>query len=65
MKSEKWRNAMNMEIESIENNDSWKLTDLPADGKKIRVKWIFKTKLNENGEIDSYKAMLVPKGYAQ
>lgn len=65
VKSEKRRNAMNLEIESIENNDSWKLTDLPADRKKIRVKWIFKTKLNENGEIDKYKARLVEKRYAQ
>jgi len=56
---------MNLEIESIENNDSWKLTDLPADGKKIGVKWILKTKLNENGEIDKYKARLVEKEYAQ
>ena len=28
-------------------------------------KWIYKTKLNENGEIDKYKARLVAKGYAQ
>jgi hypothetical protein len=61
VKSEKRRNAMNLEIESIENNDSWKLTDLPADGNKIGVKWIFKTKLNENGEIDKYKVRLCGK----
>jgi len=36
--SEKWRNAMNLEMESIEKNDTWELTDLPAGGKKIGLK---------------------------
>lgn len=43
----KWRKAMDAEIEAIEKNDTWELTDLPAEEKTIEVKWIFKTKLNE------------------
>ena len=31
----------------------------------VRTKWIFKKKLNENGEIIKNKAILVCKGYAQ
>jgi hypothetical protein len=31
----------------------------------IGVKWIFKTKMNEKGEIEKYKARLVAKGYSQ
>jgi len=30
-----------------------KLTDLPRGMKPIGVKWIFKTKFKENGEIDN------------
>lgn len=33
--------------------------------KTIGVKWIYKTKLNQPGEIEKYKARLVAKGYAQ
>ena len=38
VKSAKWRAAMDTEIKSIEKNDTWLLTDLPAGAKKIDVK---------------------------
>ncbi|RVW57880.1 putative mitochondrial protein [Vitis vinifera] len=63
--SSKWRLAMDSEINSIEKNQTWKLTDLPTGAKTIGVKWIYKTKLNELGEVDKYKARLVAKGYSQ
>jgi hypothetical protein len=56
---------MMAEIESIEKNKTWELTVLPQGVNPIGVKWVFKTKLNENGEVDKYKARLVAKGYAQ
>jgi len=56
---------MKQKIESTESNNTWELTDLPAGCKKIGVKWIYKTKLNEKGEIEKYKSRLVAKGYAQ
>ncbi|KAM5583100.1 hypothetical protein ABKV19_003159 [Rosa sericea] len=61
----KWREAMDNEIRAIEKNGTWELADLPQGARKIRVKWIFKTKLNERGEVDKFKARLVAKGYAQ
>ncbi|GKA99022.1 retrovirus-related pol polyprotein from transposon TNT 1-94, partial [Tanacetum coccineum] len=65
VKSEKWRHAMDQEIQAIERNNTWELTTLPYGGKSIRVKWVYKTKLNENGEVDKYKARLVAKGCSQ
>ena len=65
VQSSKWRAATNLEIEVIERNETWELTNLPKGTKKIGVKWVFETKLNENGEVDKYKARLVAKGYAQ
>ena len=65
VKSNKWKDVMNKAIEAIERNKTWVLTTLPEGVKNIGVKWIFKTKLNENGEIDKCKARLMAKGYAQ
>lgn len=61
----KWRVAMNEEMHSIERNQTWDLVDLPAGAKKIGVKWIYKTELNEQGEVSKHKARLVAKGYSQ
>ncbi|RDX80732.1 hypothetical protein CR513_38687, partial [Mucuna pruriens] len=61
IKSKKWRNAIMKEMESIEKNKTWELTDLPREVKPIGVKWIFKTKFKENGEVDKFKARLVAK----
>lgn len=60
-----WRQAMDAEIKAIEKNQTWTLSSLPEDAKAIGVKWLYKTKLNELGEVDKYKARLVVKGYAQ
>lgn len=60
-----WRETMDAEIDSIEKNQTWELSDLPNGAKCIGVKWIYKTKLNELGEVSKYKARLVAKGYSQ
>ena len=56
---------MDLEIEAIVENKTWKLVNLPIGAKKIGVKWVYKTKINESREVEKYKARLVAKGYAQ
>jgi hypothetical protein len=60
-----WRKAMDQEMEAIENNMTWELTTLPDRANTIGVKWVYKTKYNEKGEIEKHKAKLVAKGYSQ
>ncbi|GJV50200.1 ribonuclease H-like domain, reverse transcriptase, RNA-dependent DNA polymerase [Tanacetum coccineum] len=62
-KDEKWIEAMQVEIDSINKNNTWKLTTLPKDHKVIGLKWVFKMKRDANGEILKHKARLVAKGY--
>lgn len=61
----KWQKAMDIEIESIKRNNTWELTDLPQGQNTFGLKWVYKTKLNEKGELDKYKALLAAKGYTQ
>ena len=56
---------MGEEIVSIEINGTWDLVDLLKDKKSTGVKWVYKTKLNEKGEIHRYNARLVEKRFSQ
>nr|GFC49638.1 ribonuclease H-like domain, reverse transcriptase, RNA-dependent DNA polymerase [Tanacetum cinerariifolium] len=62
---EKWIKAIEIELDSINKNNTWTLTTLPPDQKAIGLKWVFKTKRDAEGKIIKYKARLVAKGYVQ
>eukprot|EP00253_Pinus_taeda_P033258 PITA_33258 len=64
-KDECYVKAMKEELEQIEKNNTWELVPRPQDKNVIGTKWIFKNKLNENGEVVRNRARLVCKGYAQ
>ncbi|GKA84175.1 ribonuclease H-like domain, reverse transcriptase, RNA-dependent DNA polymerase [Tanacetum coccineum] len=61
----KWIEAMKIELDSINKNNTWALTTLPPNQKAIGLKWVFKTKRDAKGNIIKYKARLVAKGYVQ
>ena len=65
IKEEVWREAMDVEMKSIEKNRTWQLVDLPKGKDAIGLKWVYKTKYNEDGSVQKYKARLVAKGYSQ
>ena len=56
---------MKEEIGQIEKNKTWTLVPRPADKNVIGTKWVFRNKLDENGEITRNKERLLYKGYAQ
>ena len=64
-KSKEWRAAMEEEMMMILKNKTWTLVDRPTNKKVIGVRWVYKTKLNADGFINKFKAMLVIKGYSQ
>lgn len=65
VKSNKWREVLDMEMKAIEKNGTWELTNLLEGVKKIGVKWVFKTKHNEKEKVEKYKATQIAKGYSQ
>jgi transposase InsO family protein len=60
-----WKEAVQSEIDSIMQNHTWILTDLPEGCKPLGCKWILKRKFKADGSIDKYKARLVVKGFLQ
>jgi hypothetical protein len=60
-----WRRAMMEEMKSIEENETWHLTDLPNGCTPIDLKWVYKVKCDEQGKIIKHKARLAAKGYVQ
>ena len=63
VQEKKWKQAMNEEMNAIEKNDTWELATLPKNHKPIGVKWVYKKKLDAQGEVERYKARLVAKSY--
>ncbi|GKA41427.1 retrotransposon protein, putative, ty1-copia subclass [Tanacetum coccineum] len=62
---DKWLNAMNVEMQSMKDNEVWDLVDIPPNGKTIGSKWLFKKKTDMDGVVHTFKARLVAKGFTQ
>ena len=64
-KDENWVKSMNEGVDQIEKNETWDLVPRPKNKYIIGTKWVFKNKMNEDGQVIRNKARLVCKGYAQ
>ncbi|KAL4028969.1 hypothetical protein IC575_012188 [Cucumis melo] len=65
IQDEKWKIAMDQEIDAIRRNETWELMELPTNKQALGVKWVYRTKLKSDGNVEKYKARLVVKGYKQ
>ena len=60
-----WILAMQEELNQFTRNDVWDLVPKPKGFNIIGTKWVFRNKLNEQGEVIRNKAQLVAQGYSQ
>ena len=61
----KWKQAMDLEMEALKKNRTWKLVTLPTGKKPVGCKWVYAIKYQADGTIEGYKARLVAKGFTQ
>jgi hypothetical protein len=46
---------MNEELDQIDKNDTWELVPRPKNKNVIGTKWVFRNKLNEDGQVTRKK----------
>ncbi|CAI7907652.1 unnamed protein product [Closterium sp. NIES-53] len=63
--AEKWKQSVKEEYDSLLENETWKLCELPPGKKAISSKLIFRHKYGPDGELTRYKSRLVAKGFQQ
>ena len=62
---EQWLDAVQEELKSLEEHQTWKVCNLPEGRKAIGCKWVFRIKEKQDGTVEKFKARLVAKGYLQ
>ncbi|CAI7828419.1 unnamed protein product [Closterium sp. NIES-53] len=64
---EKWREAMDKELEALKERNTWKVVPIGVARKKtiLTGKWIFRVKTKADGTIDKFKARWVVRGFDQ
>ena len=60
-----WLEAMEDEMNSLHENNTFELVKLPKGKKALKNKWVYRLKSEENSSQPRYKARLVVKGFAQ
>jgi hypothetical protein len=63
---QEWKLAMSEELQSLNSLDTWTIVPRSeATTQPLPVKWVFKLKRDEMGNIKRFKARLVAKGFKQ
>ena len=55
-KAKYWKQAMQAEVESLQNNDTWTFVDRPKDKNVLPGVWVYRVKYGPDGQVYKYKA---------
>lgn len=56
---------MQVEMEALQQNETWNIVSLTKEKKTVRCKWVFTVKHKADETIHRYKVRLAVKGYTQ
>ena len=56
---------MEKELADLAHQKTWNLVELLPGAYLLRGRWVYKTKIDKNGNIEKYKARWVVKGFLQ
>ena len=62
---DKWTEAMDEELKSLMEKDTWSIGALPPGIKPINCRWVYALKHAPDGTVIRYKARLVAQGFWQ
>jgi hypothetical protein len=60
-----WKDAIGQEIQSLDENKVFEVTDPPPERRCFTSRWVFKKKIGNEGQTTRYKARLVARGFTQ
>jgi Reverse transcriptase (RNA-dependent DNA polymerase) len=55
---------MQTELKTLQDNNTWTLTNLPSSIKPISTRWVYKIKKNDDKSIQ-YKSRFIIRGFKQ
>ena len=63
--ADKWKEAIQSEMVSLQDHDTWQIVQLPREAKTLDPRFVFRRKLLKDGTVGKYKARLVVRGFMQ
>ena len=63
--AEHWKRAMDEEMRSLKENNTWEVSELPKGQRAIGGKWCYRIKTDSDGNPARYKARFVAQGLSQ
>ena len=65
LEDEIWTDSCHEELDQFARHDVWELVPRPPEVNVIGTKWVFKNKIDEDGNVVKTKSRLVAQGYYQ
>lgn len=60
-----WLQSMKEEMDQLRSKNVFEVVDRPRDQMVLGTKWVFKVKMNQEGQVERFKSRFVARGFTQ